>query len=371
MEATLMSLPSELLATILSNLPLQTLLAFSLTSWTNRILAKTALQELHLAILSRDYHGRLALAEHHTDSDSLDFGVVKVLTSEKSSQNLNPTETLRRQVCAQNSIATDILRNELTHNLRTLSLHMYDLASSELASVMATNLSKLRDLSLNFHHSYINDNCISSSYWNEAPAGNPSWNALVGLGAKNRQRLRLRNLRTLRIKRSGLTSAQLRTMVESNPRLKRLSLANVTGVEHEFVQWLGAYCKSGRSQLEEVTLQGCPQLKMQRLDDFAWLEGITDSAVRYLSLLGCKNVRHEMFVSLIDGGDDEFKVRTMETVIPPKGPPRHFGVAEELGLCYSHIAMAAGFEGSEKQNGTMDKIDVDPDYMIQAVTVAA
>lgn len=362
-----MSLPSELLVTILAYLPLQTLLAFSVTCRTNRVHAQTVLQELNLAVFPRNLHGRLALLEHNEDTETFDFSVIKTTTLERTSKTSNLVETLRRQVSAQNKIATDVLSNKLTHNLRSLSLHMYELNSSELASMIATNLSKLRDLALKFHHPFIHDDSISLSHWKDAPAGSPCWNPLVGLGAEHQKNLRLRNLHCLHIERAGLTSAQLRKFVESNPSLRRLILDNVTGVDQDFARWLGAYCGSGRSRLEEITLEGCPQLKMQKLDDFAWLAGITKSSVKYLSLFRCRNVRHEMLVNLIEGEDEELELNTLETINPPKGTLRHFGVLEEIGPGYLPVIMTAGVAEVEKRNLMMDKIDVDPEFITHAI----
>lgn len=370
MDTTLMSLPTELVATILSQLPLHALLSFSATNLTNRALAQTVLQELNMAVLPRDLYGRLALMEHDADSASLDFSIIKTAMLEKPLKSSSPPEILQRQVCLQNKIATDVLKNECTHSVRILSLHMYDFRSSELASVMANNLSKLRELTLRFCHPYIHDKAISSNYWREVPDGSPCWNALVGLGAENQQNLRLRNLHSLRIERAGLTSTQLRKFVESNPRLKNLHLENVAGVDQEFVQWLGAYCESDKSRLEQITLQNCRQLKMQKLEDFAWLAGIAESSVTYLSLAKCRNVRHEMLVTLIEDEDEDEELRldTLETIIPPRGPARHYGVAEEVVQGQLLVTMAAGVGGAAKHICDTDKIVVDPQFEFSAET---
>jgi len=374
MDASLMSLPSEIIAAILTNLPLHTLLAFSATCRINRVLAHTALQELHLAVFSRTMHGRLALLEHNEDSTPSNFSVIKTTRLEKSPlQTARPSDALRLQVLSQNNIATNVLKNKLTHNLRSLSLHMYDFDSGELASVMATNLYKLRELDMRFRHPYVHDRSLSASHWKEAPDGKPCWNALVGLGVENQKKLRLRGLHSLQIERAGLTSVQLRTFVESNPRLKKLHLDNVAGVDQQFVQWLGTYCDSGESRLEEITLQGCPELKMQRLEDFAWLVGITASSVRHLSFSRCRNVRHEMLVHLIDNvdEDEELELNMLETIIPPRGPPRHFGIAEEVVPGPLTTVVAVGIREIAKLLSETDKIDVDPQYAARAVMAAA
>lgn len=361
-----MSLPTELVATILAHLPIHALLSFSATNRANRTLAQTALQELNVAVLPRDLHGRLALMEHNADIASLDFSIIKTAMLEKPLKALHFSEILRRQVSLQNKITIDILKNEFTHSVKSLSLHMYDFGSAELASVLANNFPKLRELTLRFCHPYIRDKSTSSNYWKEAPEGSPCWNALVGLGAENQQHLRLRNLHSLRIERAGLTSAQLRTFVESNPRLVKLHLDNVAGVDQEFVRWLGTYSESDTSRLQAITLQNCPQLKMHRLEDFVWLAGITESSVRYLSLAKCKNVRYETLVQLIEDEDEDLELNTLETIVPPRGPTWHYGVVEEVCPSPLPMTMSTGVGGTAKCFDSMDRIIVDPAFMVPA-----
>lgn len=374
-----MSLPSELLFTILSHLPVSSLLDFSATCRTNQTLACRTLQTLNLAVLPSEIQCSMALmsrryqqSQHHSMSedvaDMLQSSVSKTTDiPTRLSKDSRAIERLEQQITAQNDIAADILGKESLKNLRSLSLHMYDLQSADLASVMATKLVKLRHLELNFAHPYIHDQCLPANYWHEAPSGSSAWNALVGLGQANQQKLRMRSLLSLHVKRAGLTSTQLRKLIESNPLLRRIHLENVTGVDLDFVQWLAAYCESGKSGLEQIVLERCPQLKMQRLEDFAWLAGITESEVSHLSLFKCRNVRHDIFVRLIEESDEEegLELDLLETLIPPKGPARHFGVVEEISSRPVSVVMQTGF-GS--MAGAADKIDIDPEYMALSAT---
>ena len=362
MATELMSLPTELLAIVLSQLSLQSLLAFAATSRINQELAGTMLQELNLAVFPRELHGRLALMEHNEETTTLNFSVIKTTTHDKP-LDICPSNILKRQISAQNKAVYSVLNNQFTHSLKSLSLHMYDFSSHELASLMASNLTMLRELTLKFCHPYIRDRSFSPVYWREAPNGNSCWNALAGLGTENQSTLRLRNLRILHIERAGLTSVQLRRFVETNWCLKELYLDNVIGVDQEFVQWLGAYCESGQSKLEKITFQNCPQLRMQNLEDFAWLAGISGTSVRHLSLFKCRNVQHKMLVSLIDDEDEELALNMLETVVPPRGPPRHYGVAEEVSD-QSLTVLASGSGEVAKHFVDMAKIDVDPEFMV-------
>lgn len=373
-----MSLPSELLSTILAHLPVPSLLNFSTTCRTNQIFAYRALHTLNLAIFPSEIHCSMALMSKkfqiHSensvsdeDSDTLPSSVTR--TTGITTNNLTHTSSkvrLENQIAKQNEIAAEILSKESTANLRSLSLNMYDLRSSHLTSIMATKMAKLRHLELRFAHSYVHDRCLPVGYWNEASNGSPAWNALVGLGQENKQNLRLRGLLSLRIERAGLTSTQLRKFIESNPLLRKIHLDNVTGVDLEFVHWLAAYCESGESRLEEITLERCPQLKMQRLEDFAWLAGITESEVRYLSLYRCRNVRHDILARLIDNEEEEgLDLDLLETLIPPKGPIRYFGVVEKISSRPESVVMQTGL-------GTTwagpDKIDIDPEYLALSAT---
>lgn len=388
MVASLASLPSELLASILAHLPVASVLSFSATCRTHQTLAYRALHTLNLAVFPTRIQCNMALMSRRAQSwgdesisfscssndefsDMLHAGVSKTTDVSSSSSstrrcsglNPNPAQCLDRQVTAQNQLAAEILNKPALRDLRSLSLQMYDMRSAELASVIAINLARLRHLELRFSHGFVHDQCLPPSYWHDAPSGSPAWNALVGLGGENRDKLRLHGLVSLRIERAGLTSMQLRRFVQANPLLRSLHLENVTGVDQEFVQWLAERCERGESRLEHIGLENCAQLNMQRLEDFAWLAAVTESELRYLSLYRCRNVRHDILVRLIDepdgGGEGEeglFELDLLEVLIPPNGPARHFGVVEESALRPLSRRLQTGL-------GTgLEKIEVDPEY---------
>jgi len=371
---------------ILSNLPISSLLAFSTTNKRNQILAHKALQTLNLAVFPREIYCRLAFISQRSqlpvsDDDVSDssnqrsLGCIAKTTGTpltSHSKITNPVEASDKEIAIQNSIAANVLRQPSLRYLRTLTLNMYDITSPELISIIATDLPSLKHMELNLSHPCIHDRCLSSNYWREAPTGNPCWNALVGLGQVNQQRLHMRNLQTLRIERAGITSAQLRSLVTSNPRLRSIYLSNVTGVDQEFVQWLGAYCKDLETRLEEIVLENCTQLRMQSLGDFAWLAHITSSAVKRLSLWTCRNVNHELLVDLIQDEDDDEKLELgkLEWIVPPKGMAYHFGVADKLSANVQSHTLCDESDALEDVAMT-DKIEVDPEYLADESATAA
>ena len=384
MAVTLDLLPSELVVAIIAHLSIPSLLAFAATSSSNQKLAHKSLHSLNLAILPKDIHCRLALIAQDRDSDQnyddlSDFPRFSVTRTTKvphriTNDDKNPGIMLDKQISTQNEIAYGILRKDCVYNLRSLSLHMYDIRSSDLASIMARNLSQLRELELKFYHPYIHDQSLPSSYWRDAPDGSPCWNALAGLGVANRNTLRLHGLQVLKIQRAGLTSVQLRKFIEANPRLRYLHLDNVTGVDLEFAQWVAEYCGSGRSCLERVSFEKCSKLRMQQPEDFAWLARATgdDSVVKSLSLSRCPNIRMDILMDLVENGQDHgIRIQALESFVPPRGPARRYGVIEEASARIWWSLMETGAGMIEKQLAQSGKIDVDPDFIVSPKLVTA
>jgi len=378
MATSIASLPSELLDIILSSLPISSLLALSATSKKYQVLAHKALQTLNLAVFPHDIHCQLALLtqqlrlgipddNERVSSNCPSFDCIARTTGSpvKSYSNVkNSAEARTKRISIQNEIAAHILGQRSLRYLKRLVLNTYDIASTELTTVIATKLPQLKHLELNFNHPYIHDQYLSSGYWREAPAGNPCWNALVGLGQTSQHNLRMRNLQSLRIERAGITSAQLRSLLKSNPQLRSIHLNNVTGVDQEFVQWLGIYCEDGQTPLQEIILENCSQLRMQDSEDFAWLAGITAGSVRRLSLSLCRNVNHRRLVEVIEDEDDDegLGFRDLEVIVTPRGTVYHLGVLEKVHSNVPfHIVYGSADHSSE---GTMvNKLEVDPQYL--------
>lgn len=368
------SLPSELVDLMLTNLPFHSLLAFSATSQTSCAQAYRLLQHLNLAVLPRDIHCQLALMlQTNYQLDRQDCSQINIAKASecpglKSRKEQNPALVLDQHVLAQNRIAADLIEKQALRNLKSLSLSMYDIRSTELTTAMAQNLSKLQHLDLNFCHPYIHGSPLPSSYWQKAPQGSSCWNALVGLGSDNQQALRMRGLRSLKIQRAGLTSTQLRRFIEANPRLRELHLNNVTGVDREFVAWLGRYCASETTCLSSIELENCPRLIMQQLEHFTWLKDLNKHRVDLLSLWMCKNVTHDLLASLVESDVDYQHLRQLELVLP-QGPVNGRHTAERARQYAFAESKEEGWKQSFEDRG--DKIDVDPAYMVAQVAVAA
>ena len=209
--ATIASLPTEIVGSILSYLNIQSLLSFSATSKDNQLQARYSLLRLDLAVLPRQVHCSLALASQYCrdevqgDIDPPQFGIGKIthVSLALNKENPNPATIRQIQIQAQNQIATDILTQQSVQNLQSLTLHMYDVQSGDLADTIGRKLPHLRNLELNFCHPFIHNSATSSSYWRHASEGTPCWNSLVGLGVENQRHLHLQNLQSLKVDRAS------------------------------------------------------------------------------------------------------------------------------------------------------------------------
>lgn len=369
MATDLTSLPLEIIGSILSYLSIQTLLSFGSTNKQNQTLAQYALTTLDLAILPRQVHCNLALASQYCrdeiqgDIDPPRFGIAKTtnIPISLTKECLNPTVVRKIQIEAQNQIASDILSKESVQNLQSLCLHTYEIQSEELTRIIGRKLPHLRNLELNFCHQFIHNLGTSANYWRTPSEGTPCWNSLVGLGLENQRQLRLRNLHSLKIERAGLTSAQLRKLIESNNGLRRLDLTNVTGVDLDFLNWLAERCRNGNSKIQHLHLENCSKLIMRNLEDFACLSGLADSAIQHVSLFDCAHVSEQRMEDLaVEGGG----LSAFSTFVLPSGRKMHHGYLEK-----------AVSRPSERPLQPFDwvhrAIDVDPDFAIQQIAVAA
>jgi hypothetical protein len=309
---SLSSLPPELLHEILIYLPISNLLAFARTSKENFTTSTLALQTLHLAVLPRRIYGVLTFLNslHLDDNDHVDVYddvpslhqitipselPIHLLEGSKKSGALRPRKPTmtpaqyRQQLFAlQNKLACSVLSTSALSKIQTLSLHLYEITSPELTTVLATSFDSLRNLHLNFSHPYLHDTCLPAHYWTSPIflKGSPIWNPLAGLGDLHAATLKLRTLETLIIERAGITSVQLRRWIEQNPRLRQITLRNVLGVDHDFVEWLGEYYshetrssggvgkKEIPARLEKLALEHCSSLILKSRADFTWLDSL-------------------------------------------------------------------------------------------------
>lgn len=310
---SLSSLPPELLHEILIYLPISNLLAFARTCRENFATSTLALQTLHLAVLPRRIYGVLTFLNtlHIDENDHVDVyddapslhqvtipselpihfleGSKKSGALRSRKPTLTPAQYREQLFALQNKLACSVLSTSALSKIQTLSLHLYELTSLELTTLLATSFDSLRNLHLNFSHPYLHDTCLPAHYWTSPIflKGSPIWNPLAGLGDLHATTLKLRTLETLAIERAGITSVQLRRWIEQNPRLRQLTLRNVLGVDHDFVEWLGEYYslqneprgdgvgkKDIPARLEKLALEHCSSLVLKSKADFTWLDSL-------------------------------------------------------------------------------------------------
>lgn len=368
------TLPIELVDCILSHLSVPCLLAFGQTNKQNRSSAINALHNLELAIFPKPIHCMLAfieasyLTENTEDERTREYvddftsssrrtcwsngqrsntsslyqiGLTTPSTAIRSSSRsplrlkksfstralLQQTQTSSQQPLAlslrtqeintQNQLATRVLSSSYLINIQHLTLHMYNLMSSDLANMIATSFPNLKHLNLNFTHTYINDCTLSARYWRDTPGtgdGSPVWNAFsdINVNKNATDKSRLSTLQSLTLRRAGITSTQLRKWIQHNPNLSRLSLEKVRGVDIEFCDWLADYItfpssasspsalnrsqssslsSTTISKLNTINLEDCANLKMDNNQDFNWFKRICrTSGLHTLSLDRCKGV---------------------------------------------------------------------------------
>lgn len=300
------TLPPEVLHQVLTYLPIATLFKFARTSRRNYDASILALQNLQLAVFPREIHGLLAYLAS-SSSEDLDAGFGELsdenptrnqitipapltasLLGDKRSKHpvLSPAQYREQLFRLQNALACSILSTPTLANLHSLTLHIYHITSSSLTQILATHFPNLQHLRLNFSHPYIHDSCLPAKYWTSPVflRGSPIWNALAGIGDDSAACLRLRKLETLTLERAGITSVQLRRWIEHNPRLSRLTLRNVSGVDPEFVQWLGEYYDGEKTgderpavKLKTLALEHCSSLSIKSIEELGWLDSLFES----------------------------------------------------------------------------------------------
>ncbi|KIX04143.1 uncharacterized protein Z518_07697 [Rhinocladiella mackenziei CBS 650.93] len=315
------TLPPELLHHILVTLPISSLVKFGRTSKPNYSAAMLALQNLQLAIFPRKVHATLAFLNSPTfedtdatygepDYNSPPLNQITIpaplpvpLTGSRKSKSysngqsaLNPAQHRQQLFHLQNALACSVLSTPSLAHLLSLTLHTYHIISPSLMEILATHFPKLRHLHLNSRHPYVHDASLPAHYWTSPLflQGSPIWNALAGIGQRYESKLRLRNLERLTVERAGITSVQLRKWLERNPGLRELTLRNVSGVELDFVEWLGAYHDGAKedvcsgherspAKLKTLVLEECSSLSLRIPAEFRWLDSLFHTTTRNVS----------------------------------------------------------------------------------------
>lgn len=296
------SLPPEIIHQILNHLAIGSILRFGRTCKKHHSASVLALQDLQLAVLPKRVHGILAFlhsanvndpdyASGFEGQESLGRNQIIItshlpipVTRRNRHEIQGPTPAQYREelLQLQNALAYSALVSSAQVNLKSLTLHMYDIVSAPLTELLATRFLKLRHLHLNFKHHYLHDTCLPAGYWEYAVLlrGNPAWNALAGLGQRHESKLKLRNLESLTLERAGITDAQLRKWIQHNPGLRTLKLVNCLGANSSLVQWLGEYYRDDfdrtprPTKLKHLAIEQCAHLSFGTAESYSWLDSL-------------------------------------------------------------------------------------------------
>ena len=270
MSDRLHSLPPEVVLIILSYLPIDSLIAFGATSRSNHAYHIMSFTHLHLAIFNNRIHSLVAFLEgtpvpftqiemkphscmnfprpHHYIPMVLPVDTPSEPPKHKSKKrkpNSKPVEviteeayrrTANQTVRAQNAILADLL-SRYGGSLTTLEFMAYDLDEYGAHALGSNCQNKLRNLALRYEHTHVNDPMMRKSAWKKPAPPSTAWNPLIGIGVD--EKCGLKGLETLTFERAGITPWQLRKLVKRNRGLRELKLRTCSGVQPEFLTWLG------------------------------------------------------------------------------------------------------------------------------------
>ncbi|RMZ84977.1 hypothetical protein DV738_g419, partial [Chaetothyriales sp. CBS 135597] len=300
-----MELPIELQSRILQHLHWSSIAAFARTSQHNYKLVRFTLSSLRISIFHRRLHGLLAAINDDCDllSDECEDPAWK-----NSNLTVPPSVQRVRKIMKQNANLEQILRTPMLAELSSLTVNTYGLLSMALAKAMATNLSQLRQLTLNFSHPYIHDPVLPPRYWKTCPdidaEGSPAWNALAGFGDQYSRSLKMTGLQKLSITRAAITSAQLSRWVGASSELCELRLDLVSGVDNNFVQRLAdvqVEQRQDRRPLRLLSIQRCPGLHVRAVSDARWIQDLVHAGLQDLHLKECRHVDSKLLKNLVQG----------------------------------------------------------------------
>lgn len=275
MPNKLRNLPPEVVLLILSHLPIHSLLSFGATSRINHAYHAMSLTQLHLAVFPKRMQALIAFLDcdpsfptqavmrppgctiiprppHYvsvalpkdTNGNQRKHRSRKGSSGERDgSSEENRPRTARQTIRAQNSVFSNIL-NRYGSSLDRLEFLAYDLDEHAAQALGSNCRRKLRHLALRFEHSHVRDHMLSRDFWRKPNPGSTAWNSLIGIGGK--EKCGLRGLESLILERAGITPWQLRQLVKRNRNLRELKLKNCSGVQPEFLHWLGAVGKRSK-----------------------------------------------------------------------------------------------------------------------------
>ena len=269
---TLSSLPPEIVANVMTHLPIPALLALGATSAYFHALQATALTSLQLGIFPSRLDGVLANFSSQTAHDP-----ARSINLRLPSNTFHAKDSI---ITAQNTRASAVLEQH-GDTLRDVELALWDLQASTAKTL--TSLRRLRSLAIRLDHPHTSHRSISRKFWHQSP-GSTMWNHLYGSrgGASPARPALGGKLQRLTLERAGVTDYQLRRILEENPQLTELRLRKCRTLTCEFFDWL-AHSETAK-RLEVLHFEQ----SWEESIDGEVLESIGEMpCLRELSLSGC------------------------------------------------------------------------------------
>ena len=297
----LSSLPLEIILIILSHLPLKSLLAYGETSRKNYENHITSLRSLRIAVFQKRIHSMVSYLQagwttpgQTSTSGGMSNGGAELpykitiihpqlpfdtkfacLNRHFQSSELRtasplghyPNVLLRRMIQIQNELFACFAK-KYGRSLLDLEFMAYDLDTVG-AQTLGRHCKSLRKLALRFEHPHVRDGFTKPTTWLKPAPGSTAWNSLIGIGPSDKHRaMKLTGLETLVMERAGITPWQLMMLVRNNPNLTTLKLRTCSGVQPEFLEWLGGTEGEFQERGPECDGEEAPGARLKVL----WLE---------------------------------------------------------------------------------------------------
>lgn len=229
--ANLSTLPPEITRTILENLPINSFLAFGLTSKNNHAIQSHSLSSLRLGVFHSRLSGMVCVSER--TSDRCYTHTFQAVLSKAQSRN-------QKMVIRNQNASIRVIVSQYSHTLRDLEVSLWELQEPVVKSI--AQLKNLRGLSIRLDHPCTSFLDVGRSFWEISPSSTV-WN---GLFAKSDQDQVLRRLQSLNLERAGITDYQLEQLMNNNLMMRDLRLQKCLNLTSETFQYL-ARSNKGRS----------------------------------------------------------------------------------------------------------------------------
>ena len=221
--ASFAALPVELVREVVQYLPIRSLLSFGLTSKYCHVLQVSSFSTLHLGV----FHSKMASL-----TSALDVPI-----GTRDTHNINVILARRKSPSAhafvrnQNAvIRAAIIKYRRT--LRDLGVTLWDLDARTAAAI--AKVRNLRHFSLKLDSSHTRSSRLGRTFEGTAPASTV-WNLLC---AKHNPDGALGRLRSLDLKRAGITDYQLLQILDSNAEVTNLRLEECLNITNVFFNGL-------------------------------------------------------------------------------------------------------------------------------------